>query len=93
MNTGFENSTNFSFCNPQFIISLKTCPDFWRHAEKSAKPQCGIGGDCAFSVYNLAYAARRDVYFPCKLVDAEIERFYEICKLVPIDRKVICLPS
>ena len=59
-------------------VGMKTCPDFRRHAEKSAKPQRGIGGDCAFSVYNLASAARRDVDFPCKLVDAEIERFYEI---------------
>jgi len=61
MNTSFENIPNFSFCYPQLKISLKTCPDFRGYSEKPAKPQSSIGSNCTFTVYNLAYAARRYV--------------------------------
>src|SRR6266700_1832240 len=80
MYAGFEHSPDLSPRQSQLVIGLQSRPDFRGNSEKSAKPQSRIGGDRPPPVNDLADAARQYVYFPCELINAQVERLDEILK-------------
>jgi hypothetical protein len=80
MYSGLKHSPDFSLRQSQLVIGLQSRPDFRGNSEKTAKPQSRIGGDRPTPVHDLTDAARRHVYFPRNLINAQVERLDEILK-------------
>src|SRR6266516_7714974 len=80
MYASFKHIPDFLLRQSQLVIGLQSRPDFRGNSEKPAKPQSRIGGDRPPPVHDLADAARRYVYFPRELINAQVERLDEILK-------------
>ena len=60
--------------DPQVVLGLQVEPEPGLHREEHAESQCGVGGDGAVAVHDLADAARRHVDVGRQLPGRDAER-------------------